>query len=292
MIIEDPRIMPKGIAKKLKFSGQGKARSTILYHLKNMYEKRISMKPQISLKPFKSTQITTYLCKRKASKGLYSMFKEIDKDPNVNYALCLSSCDFFLTSRDDDLHVEKFGLTVEEKSKLFTPLYPIPKNWNLEMDDATRAFFQISFEKKRFKREIHENLDWDDLDWRIYNFMKGNIRQKFTVVARGTNTTSKTVKDHFYRRILPNCIQINYFFPKGYYNYLKAFVKIDSDFENSIAEALKNLTSTNYVFPLEKNFILVLFHESSVKILEFLRKMEEMAIIDDYLLYSILASTS
>lgn len=291
LVTEDPRIMPKSITKKLGFSGQGKARSTIVYHLEKMYEKKISMSPQICLKPFRNTQITTYSCKRKASKGLYSMFRRLGKDPNINYALCLSSSDFFLTSRNDDLSVEKYGLTIEEKSRLFTPLYPIPKNWNLDIDDTFQAFFETHFEKGKIKREIHDNLTWDMVDWKIYHLMKGDVRQKFTVVARSADTTSKTVKDHFYRKIMPNCIQINYFFPKGYYNYLKAFIKIDSDYENSIAEGLKKFSTTNYVFPLEKSIVLVFFHKSIVKTLEFLEKMEKMAIIDGYLIHSILAST-
>lgn len=291
LIVEDFRIMPKGIAKKLGFSGQGKARTTIMYHLENMYEKRISMKPQICLKPFKDTQIMAYFCKRKATKGLFSMFKSIDRDPRISYAICLSSSNFFLTSRDEDLRVEKYGLTIEEKSRLFTPQYPVPKNWNLDIDTADRAFLKTPFRKGKIKRQTYNGPDWDKLDWRIYDFIKGNIREKFTVVARGTNTTSKTVKDHFFKRILPYCIQINYFFPDGYHKYLKTFIRIDSEFEESIGEALRSLSSTNYLFPLEKNIVIVLFHESIVKTLRLLEKMEEMAIIDDYLLYSILAST-
>lgn len=291
LVVENPRIMPKGIAKRLRYSGQGKARSTIAYHLKKMYEEKISMRPQICLRTFKRAQITTYLCKKSASRGLFSMLKKIDKDPNINYALCLSSSDFFLTSRDKNLHVEKYGLTIKEKSSMFTPLYPIPKNWNLDINNTFQAVLETPFEKGRIKRKIHNNLNWSTLDWKIYDFIKGDIRQKFTVVARSTDTTSKTVKDHFYRQIMPNCIQINYFFPKGYHNYLKAFIRINSSFERSIVEGLRKLPSTNYVFPLEKSIVLILFHESIVKTLEFLEKMEKMAIIDGYLLYSILAST-
>jgi len=290
-VVEEPRIMPKGIAKKIGFSGQGKARTTIMYHLENMYEKKISMKPQICLKSFKETQTTAYFCKRKANRGLFAMFKNLDRDPKINYAMCLSSSDFFLTSRDEDLHVKKYGLTVEEKSKLFTPQYPLPRNWKCDIDTADRAFLNTTFKKGKIRRELYNGLDWDKLDWRIYDLIRGNIREKFTVIAEGANTTSKTVKDHFFRRILPHCMQINYFFPKGYGNYLKTFIKIDSEFENSIGEGLRSLSSTNYLFPLERNIVIVLFHESIVKTLRLLEKMEEMAIIDGYLLYSVLAST-
>ena len=42
LIIQNPRITPREIAKKTKYSGQGKTRATIAYHLRNMYEKEVS----------------------------------------------------------------------------------------------------------------------------------------------------------------------------------------------------------------------------------------------------------
>lgn len=286
LIVEDSRIMPKKLAEELGHTGRGKSPSTIVHHLQSMYNREISMEPRTALKAFESTQITTYLCKRRVSKGLYSMFRKIDKDPNVTYAMCLSSTDFFLMSRDNDLQIENFGLILRRKSKLFTPIYTIPTGWNRSMEEAMQQFLKFPFVREEIPRTIYKGLNWDDLDWKIFDFMRRSVRHKFTVVARGTGSTSKTVKDRFYKKILPNCVTAHYFFPKGYSYYLKTFLEIRSEYEVSITKALKRLPCTTYVYPLEKSVLVILFHESTEKVLEILEKTEERAIIDSYLLYS------
>ena len=110
-------------------------------------------------------------------------------------------------------------------------------------------------------------------------------------MAKDVGVSSKTVQKHFYEKVLPKCIQINYFFPRGYQDYLKAFLLINSDYELKIVSALRKLPCTTYVFPLEESLVIVLFHESVTKTLEFLEKIEEKAIIDSYLLYNVLFSS-
>ena len=102
----------------------------------------------MALKACKSTQKTTYLCRRQASRGLYSLCKEIGLNRRITYLLCFSSRDFFLISTEEDLNVEKFGLTLEDKSTLFTPIYPIPKNWNLSVSESLKEFSKTPLAKK------------------------------------------------------------------------------------------------------------------------------------------------
>jgi hypothetical protein len=291
LTVEDPRIRPKSMAKQIRYSGRGRSPKTLYCQLEKMYSNRISMKPQITLKSFDSAQITTYLCKRGASRGLYSMFRKIDQDTEVSYAMCLTSCDFFLTSRNDDLRVDKFGLELVWKSKLFTPIYPIPSGLQLDMERAFENFLDSNFEKGKIGRMLHKQLDWEPLDWKIYQSMRLDIRRDFTKVAKDVGVTSKTVQKRFYEKVLPKCIQINYFFPRGYHNYLKAFLLVNSNYENRITSALRKLPCTTYVFPLEESLVIILFHESVTMTLEFLEKIEEKAIIDSYLLYSVLSSS-
>ncbi len=54
--------------------------------------------------------------------------------------------------------------------------------------------------------------------------------------------------------------------------------------------ALGGLPCTTHVFPLEKELILILYHESINKVMDTIQKMEEVGIIDDYLLYVPLTS--
>jgi len=46
LVVENPRIMPKGIAKRLRYSGQGKARSTIAIILKKCMKKKFQWDPR------------------------------------------------------------------------------------------------------------------------------------------------------------------------------------------------------------------------------------------------------
>ena len=289
LIVENPRIMPKGIARYFKYSGRGRAPSTLMFHLQSMYNKQISFMPRLALRAYNSTQKTTYWCKKQESSGLYRFCKKLENDPRITYSLCFSSCDFFLISKTDDLNVEKLGLTLKEKSRLYTPQYTIPENWNLSFSDCLEEFSKSSFAAGKLDRLIHEDPPWNDLDWRIFHSMKSNIREKFTVVARKAESTSITVKKRFFKNILPNCIVAHYFFPKGYNFYSPAFLRLKTDHEVSIIQALRKLPSTTYVFPLEDSISLVLYYDldsAIVHLMELLEKMEEMAIINSYLLYS------
>jgi len=283
--------MPKAMAKKIGFTGQGKARSTITYHLENMYEKEISFGPRLTLKPFLNYQKFTYICRRESEKNLPSTIQKIDKDPEITYALCLTGSDFFLISPNRNLLLEKYGLILREKARIFTPIFPIPRNWMLPMENAFNKLMNYHFERGKIERNIYNNLDWSDLDWAIFHTMRGNIRMKFSKVAQCSKSTSKTVKSHFYKRVLPNCIIINYFFPKGFKKYKHCFLRISSEYEVGIVNALSLLPCTSYVYPVDNGIILILFHESIEMVLKMLEKMEKMAILDGYLMYNPLAYT-
>ena len=289
LIVEEPRIMPKVIAKKIGFSGQGKARSTISYHLKNMFEKEISFGPGLSLKPFSNYQKFAYICRRDSERNLPLIINKINKDPEITYALCLTSSDFFLISPNRNLFLEKYGLTLREKTRIFTPIFPIPNNWKLPTEAAFDKLMNYRFEKGKIERNLYNYLDWSDLDWAIFNTMRYNLRMKFSVVAQCSKSTSKTVKSHFYKRILPNCTIINYFFPKGFKKYKHCFLRITSEYEVGIVNALALLSCTSYVYPVDNGIILILFHESIEMILKMVEKMEKMAILDGYLLFNPLA---
>ena len=280
--------MPDKMAKKLKYTGRGKARSTLYYHLVNMYAKGISREPQVCCKSFESIQKTTYLCKRETPRGLYSLCKDIENDPKITYSLCFSSKDFFLVSRDDNLQVQKYGLSIIEKSKFYTPLYTIPSSWNLSFVESLERFMNHPFQKGNIERINYRAPSWDELDWKIFHCVKTNIREKFTIVAERVGTSSVTVKKRFYGSIMPHCIQINYFFPQGFQSYIPIFLEIHSDYEKSIVTALRKFPCTSYVFPLSDALVVILHYDpldSVVDIVKSFEKLEEKAIIDNFLLY-------
>jgi hypothetical protein len=287
--VKDPRIMPSAIAVKMGKTGRGRAPSTFMRHIQNMYEKGISKEPQMTLKPYKGSQLTVYFCEKVTGSGLYSTFSDLHNDSKIEYVVVLSGRDFFLTSREKDLNLKKYDLEVVEESNLYTPAYTIPKGWDTPGNEALDAFIETDFTKGFIPRTVYEDLDWDDTDWLVYNCMKGNLRQKYIDVSRKTGVYVKTVKRHLYKKVLPNCVLINYFFPKGYDYYEKTILRLRTNYEFGIVTALQKLPCTTYVFPLENELILTLFSENATKVLQIVEKMEEKAIIDDSLLYNPIA---
>ena len=93
-VVEDPRIMPKDITRKLGFSGTGKARTTILYHLENMYEKEISLKPQLKILPFLNLKKYAYFCRKEDNKNIFETFLKLHSSEDVSFVRGLPVCFF------------------------------------------------------------------------------------------------------------------------------------------------------------------------------------------------------
>ncbi len=289
LIAEDPRMMPNSIAKRMKYSGTGRSPSTLLYHITEMYRKGISKKPRLFLKSFSETHPNAFFCKRNSKRGLYTTLRSINKDPDISYAICLSSSDFFLMSRSESPKVGKFGLSLLEKSVIYTPIFTIPDSCRIDTNAAFSAIPENKFGKGKLDRKLLSGFNWDELDWNIYNIMGCNVREKFNRLARKCKTTPTTAKKHFMEKVLPNCVQVHYFFPKKQTSYLEAFLRLYSEYEENIVKILSKLPCTSFVYPIEEELVVRLFHESIVVLLETLEKLEEMAIIDGYLLFNPIA---
>jgi hypothetical protein len=285
-MVDNPWITPSEIAEYFNYTGRGRSPTTFLRHIKNMYKRGISRTPRLTLKPYEGCQTTAYFCRKISNKGLGTTLSNLSKDSAITYMILLSGTDFFLTSRDPDLSMKKYGLDILEKSKLYTPMYTIPKGWNTPTDTALTSLTHITLKKGLIPRTVYYHFSWSELDWEIYDIMGENIRTKIAHVARKTRVDYSTAKHHFFDRVLPACVVAHYFYPKGYDSYYKAFLRISSDYEAKIVNALEKLPCTSYVFPLEKELILLLFHEDTQKIITLMEKMEEKTIIDGFLLYA------
>lgn len=251
-----------------------------------MYRRKISREPRLTLKPYEGCQTTAYFCRKTSNRGLSSTLSHLSQDKRITYTILLSGTDFFLTSREPDLTFGQYDLDILEKSKLYTPIYTIPRGWQIPMDKALEALITTDVKKGLIPRTAYYDFSWSELDWRIFDIMSENVRTKIAYLARKTGVDFKTAKDHFLNVVLPSCVIAHYFYPKGYDFYLQSFVRIHSECEAAIVEALKGLPCTTYVFPLEKELVINLFHENQRKIIDLLGKMEEKSIIDGFLLYA------
>ena len=286
LIVEDPRIMPKQMAKKLNHSGRGRSPSTLLKHVRNMYEKGISRPPRLTLKSYEEVRYTVYFCKKESKKDLHSLLSKISKDKAINYSILLSGEKFLILSRNDNLTFDNYSLNIREKSKMYTPIYTIPRDWNIPMDVALECLSQINPKKGLLPRTTYYDFSWSELDWKIFNIMTKNVRTKMSVVSKETKTNYMTVKRHFFNKVLPACQIAHYFYPKGFNSYYQSILRLSSDYETEIVSALQNLPCTVYVFPLERDLLIFLCHEDITKIIEVFGKMEEKVFIDGFLLYA------
>ncbi len=287
-IVDEPRIMPNKIRDYMKRYHKPTAASTYLRHLRNMYKKGISHTPMITLKPYLGNELKAYFCRKSNEKGLYKTFLDLHEDKRISYVVLLSGCDFLFMSRNKNLEwdLEKYGLDILKVSNIYTPVYTIPKGWNLSVEEALNRFMDSKFRKGHLERQIYRDLGWDETDWKIYRFMQPNIREKYVVISRKTGVTLTTVREHFNKKILPKCVIVHQFFPKGFDKYTSMVLKIRSKYEKAISQSLEKLPCMSIVFPLEREIILFLYHDNAESILKAMQKMEEIGIVDTYHLFN------
>jgi len=113
-----------------------------------------------------------------------------------------------------------------------------------------------------------------------------NVRCKFTSVSRYAGIDSKTAKKRFHEKVLPKCDVAHYFFPKRRNSYREMFLKIATDYEIDLMEALRKLPCSSYIYPLDTMIVVVLFQQNEVFVLSILQKLKEIGIINDYLFYT------
>jgi len=111
LMVDEPRIPPKGIAAHMNTYHKPRAAFIYTQHLQIMYEKGISKTPEITLKPYLGAEIAAYFCRKTDEKNLYNTFIDLYKDERVLYVVLLSGCDFLFTTRNKeieyDLHQNK-----------------------------------------------------------------------------------------------------------------------------------------------------------------------------------------
>lgn len=286
LIVEDPRIMPKSITRKLGFSGTGKSRTTIMYHLESMYEKEVSLKPQLKILPFSNLKKYAYFCRKMDNKNILETFLKLHSNEDVSFVQCLSGPDFFVTSFRDDIDFEIDSLLIEEKSTFYRSIYTNPSGWNKNLGKCFESLIDTNYCKGKLERKTYGILEWTEIDWRIYLFMRGNVRCRFTEAGKYAGVDSKTAKRHFYESVLPKCDVAHYFFPQGRNSYREIFLKIETDYEISLVKALEKLPCTSYVYPLDNALAAVLFQKDEKSTLFILQKLKEIGILNGYLFYT------
>lgn len=284
-IREKFRIKIKELAVLLGISGRGKTFATASKYLHRMYEYKISLKPALIFRSYENVCITTYFLKVKSKDTFSETFQSLKEDPNVSKVFFLSGAyDFLVTSLQDNLGLKTHGVTAAKKSIMYNPQFTVPHGWKKDTEDALRTFTNSNLEKGALERELRDFLPWEDIHWNIFYEMKDDARLSFKEVGESIGVTFDTVKKHFYESVLPYCDVAHYFFPKGYDNYYQSLILLKSHYEKDLIKALGTLPCTSYVYPLEKELLLSVFHEGVIDLLKAFKKLEEAGFVDEYLL--------
>ncbi len=273
------------IAKDIGHTGRGKRRSTVASYLKKMYDLEISWHPHLIMKTFQKPKRKAFFLKKRSQDRIYQTFERLAEQ--TNYALFLSGeCNYYVTSRNEDIDFDEFGVEIVEESMLYTPIFIKPLGWKNDFSEATKKIENFSFKKGYLKRDIQEALKWSDLDFEIFTRMKDNGRKRYSDVAKEIEVHSTTVKRHFMDNILPNCEFVHYFFPMGYKFYNKAFFLIRSEYELSLVRAFRLLPCTTYIFPYEKMMGCIIFHRDMTALMTMIEKLKIEGIIDSFSMFT------
>jgi hypothetical protein len=283
LIRDKPRYNLKIVAKALGISGRGQSYTTASNYITKLYEKKISIHPNLIPRTFENWYANAYFLKVKNPQDLTPTFMDMSQDAEIPYVLLLSGkYDFFVTSKSDITFDDR--LTIEKQSIMYTPIFTTPKGWNLEVKEAFKQMKSSNFSKGRIDRIMEDFLPWDQVHYDIFEIMKGNIQVPFLQVAEKVDLSPNTVKKYFYNDILPYCDIAHYFFPKGYGYYHKSLVIAETDYEKGVVKSLQKLPCTSYVYPLEEELVLTVFHEDVVDLMFAFKRLEEKGIVTKHFL--------
>jgi DNA-binding Lrp family transcriptional regulator len=273
------------VAQQLGLSGRGRSKKTASKYVLRMYEKQISLRPNLILRTFENSRLTAFFLKVKESSNVSAVFDNLRKSTDVTFVLLLSgNYDFFVTTRNQNFRPDSKA-RISKKIKLYTPIYTVPTGWDKNVTTVLRKQFAYSIPKSgKLERTVEDFLYWNQTHFKIYNAMSHNAQLSFTSVSKKIKVSANTVKKHFFKNVLPCCNIGHYFFPEGYPHYSQSLILLKSDYEIGLTSSLSSLPCTSYVYPFEDEIGLAIFHEDVQDLLFAFKKLEERGYIKRYML--------
>lgn len=273
------------VAKELGHTGRGRSKKTVSKYILRMYDKQISFRPNLILRTFDNSRLTAFFLNVKNPGDVSNVFQDLSNSQDISYLLLLSGrYDFFLTTRNQKFRPNSMA-RIAKKVQLFTPIYTVPKGWNLGVNEVLRKQFAYSKPQEgKIRRTVEDFLYWDQVHFDIFKAMMYNAHMPFTTVAKMSEISANTVKKYFYESVLPSCDVAHYFFPKGYDHYSQSLILLDSDYEIGLVNLFSMLPCTTYIFPFEEEIGVLTFHEGVQELLFALKKLEERGYLGEHML--------
>ena len=265
------------ICRKIKYTGRGKNRDTISRYLNEAFENYIITKPRLTLANHEGSTLYAYLLKCPESRT--QTYEALMQHPEVLYAALLyGDYHIFFTSRSNTIPLS----CLYEMSPIFTPIYTFPDGWNRSERQCLDIITHYTFEDSILPREVFPPLKWDPLDWQIYNACRMDIRFNLRTIAESLNTTYETVRQHFYKNVLPQTIQCVGFFPQGLFNYSVLYFLVKTPHEHSLVSALSKLQTSCVIWPLRNHLVCMLYFQKLDYFLSTIYLLEKKKIFERY----------
>lgn len=274
---ENGRMSIGEICRSIRYTGRGKNRDTIGRYMQEAFQTGIITRPRLTLANHDESTLYTYLlnCPGKRTE----FFEKLKTHPDVFYIVLLDG-DFqiFFTSYSSEISLPCQYMV----SPIFTPLYTIPEGWSRSEQQCLNTITSHSYEKGILPRPIYKKLDWDPLDWHIYNTLKMDFRQSLTKVAETLNISHETIRLHLHKKILPHTIQSVGFFPKGLQNYSHLLFLVKTPCEKSFVSALSKLQTSCLVWPLENHIFCMVYFQHLNLFLNVMFNLERKGVFEEY----------
>lgn len=212
-----------------------KAVSSTTDLLKSAVDSQVFIGPRI----FLNAHLDVELFSREDVSNLESLelWNSAVSDPSVTYAVLLSGAYSLLVFRR--------GATLLTYAEAVKPVFP-----------ARKALEDIRPSKTGELPQDPYPRNWEELDWKVYDYMKYPMRFSFRDVGKRLGISWMTVRDH-YNKIVKDCKVWNSFFPRGLPNYYHAFMTFQTEYEIGLRDELMKLDRTSFMYKFEK--IIALF---------------------------------
>jgi hypothetical protein len=265
------------ICRKIRYTGRGKNRDTISRYLHEAFEKGIITRPRLTLANHEGSTLYAYLltCTEKRTE----LFRTLSQNSDVMYMALLSGdYQLFFTSRSDQIPLS----CPHEISPIYTPVYTFPDGWNRSEEQCLNVLTQHTYRKSTLPREVLAPLDWEPLDWLIYNAFRMDVRRNHREVAEYLGTTYETIRLHLHKKVLPQTIQSVGFFPQGLPNYSNLFFLVETPCERSFISALSKLQTSCIIWPLQDHLLCMIYFQNLNIFFDSVFNVEKSKIFERY----------
>lgn len=150
--------------------------------------------------------------------------------------------------------------------------------------------FVIHFDEPFLLETSEDVLDWDKMDWKLFDLLSSDLRMKFADLSKRTGLGWRPIKTRIENKILP-CVNVaTYLFPRGQLSYQQLYLDFETDFQGNFLNALNYMHTTTYLIRIGKKRLgIFLFPQNVNNILRIFKKFEKEGIIDDFRYYLPLA---